>query len=169
MAELSYGEEGGGLPKVSGQLALSEWVTLAISLLSAGILAIILRRLFREELRKGAEALAVGIFLLSHAILLAVGCWLLYVPFAYLWLGQPAHPMTYSVIASMTTILYPGAVAHCTFGAGWRTAIQSIFGSLWARVEAVAIGGLIMNWYIFWSLPNPPPCPQKCHLPRRRP
>lgn len=144
----------GGFKKEVTQLTSSQWYALATVFLNAGILGLLFWRIFGEKLRRGAEALAIGVFLVAHASVLSVGVRVLLVPAVSLWRGAPVDPAVPTSIGSVIMVLYPGVAAYLGFGTDWGSAVKGILGSVWAYIETIATGGIAAFWYLFLSSPG---------------
>jgi len=124
----------------------SQWSTLGTTLLGAEVFGLILWRLFQEKWNREAEVLAAGVFLVSHAAILATGIWLIFMmPPAYFLMGHPLHPAIFTGLCSLVMIGYPAWAAHSSFGADWKSAVKAVFGALWAYLEA----GLVEEFFFF--------------------
>ena len=147
------GQSSGFMEKVT-RMTRSQWYTLVTVFISAGILGLLFRRIFSEKLRRGAEALAVGVFLTAHASMLSTGARLLIVPPFFLWKGAAVDPVVPYSVGSLISVLYPGVAAYRGFGTSWKSAVKGMLGSVWAYVETIGIGGIAGFWYVFLTTPG---------------
>lgn len=128
----------------------SQWFHIGITLVTAGLFALILRRLFDEELRSGAEALASSAFLVGHATMLGTGVLLVSVPPLSLALGRPVAITTQSGIALLVAVLYVGTAVY-GFRPGWKDATKAVFGVIGVQIETIGAAGLVAAGYALWS------------------
>ncbi|WP_263784336.1 DUF3667 domain-containing protein [Salinibacter grassmerensis] len=136
------------------QLTQSQWYTLVTVFVQAGILGLLFWRIFGEELRRGAEALAVGVFLIAHASMLSAGSKLLLVPSVSLWKGAAVDPSISLSVGTFISFVYPGVAAYRGFGTSWSSLFKGLLGSMWAYIEIAGIGGIGAFWYVFFTSPN---------------
>jgi hypothetical protein len=106
-------------------------------LLLVGLLAVLLYRLFGDEVERMGEALAVASFLLAHFTFLVSGARLLYVGAASLYAGQPVGGPTFLGVA--IGVGYIGFASYQGFGPGWKSAFKGTFAVLWALVEVLSV------------------------------
>lgn len=128
------------------QVSQSQWWNTAVTLASVGLLALIFRRVFREELEDWASALAISAFLNGHATILFNGALLMYAAAVFAWAGQPAS-LTFGSIQFLAVALYMGVAAY-HFVPDWRNAVKGGLGTLWVSAEAVSIGSLLVIGYL---------------------
>ena len=147
-------EQSSGFMKEVTQLTQSQWYALVTVFISAGILGFLFRRIFAEKLRRGAEALAVGVFLAAHASVLSAGIRLLLVPSVFLWKGTAVDPSVPTSVGSLIMVLYPAVAAHRGFGTNWKSAVKGVLGSAWAYIETIGIVGIASFWYVFLTTPS---------------
>lgn len=147
-------EQSSGFMKEVTQLTRSQWYVLVTVFINAGILGLLFRRIFGEKLRRGAEALAVGVFLIAHASMLSIGGKLLLVPSVSLWKGAAVDPSLPFTVGTLISVLYPGVAAYCGFGTSWKSAFKGVLGSVWASIETIGIGGIAAFWYVFLTSPS---------------
>lgn len=120
----------------------------AHGLVAVGLLAVLLWRLFREELDDGASALVLGTYLVGHTLVLATLLRLLYLPLAWLVTGHPAS--TPFVLGFTVYALYPVvAIASC-FGVTLKNVLKSGFAATWSFVDLVSLLGAGSMGYGIW-------------------
>lgn len=120
----------------------------AYGLVAVGFLALLLWRLFRDELKKGAEAVALASFLIGHTLILVAGVRLVYISGVYLITGRPVGvPFLLSIGA---TVGYPAAAIWSYFGGGWWNLAKGAFSAIWTFVDLVSLGAAIFMGYGIW-------------------
>lgn len=131
-----------------GVLVRQQEYHFAHGLVAVGLLALLLWRLFREELDDGASALVLGSYLVGHALVLATLLRLLYLPVAWLVTGRPAS--TPFVLGFTVYALYPVvAIASC-FGMTLKNVLKSGFAAVWSFVDLVSLLGAGSLAYGIW-------------------
>ncbi|WP_263787961.1 hypothetical protein [Salinibacter grassmerensis] len=88
------------------------------ALLIAVLLAALLFRLFAESLGQPGGALVLGAFLSGHLELIEHGIQLLYLPAAFLWIGQPAGDSAPPLLSPTAQVAFVGFAAYRCFGPG---------------------------------------------------
>lgn len=111
------------LMELTGQATRSQWWTTGITLVSVVLLALILRRMFREEMREWAVALAASAFLSGHAVLLSSVAVLLHALGVSVATGQPTDFLIASVYSFSIAALYVGAAVY-DFSLDWTNAVK---------------------------------------------
>lgn len=86
-----------------------------------------------------------------------MGVRLVFMPPAYVLMGHPLHPAIFMGVGSVLMIVYPAVAAHLCFGTGWKNAVKAVLGALSAYLEAGLVGGVVVLWYLIWTLPSFPP------------
>jgi len=122
-------------------------------LLVAGLLALNFRRLFWRQLASGAEALAVGSFLLGHVVFLGMGLEAVVGVSTSLWTGQPADPAG----TLLLMLAYTGWAAYACFGPGWQAALQGAAGMALTVLDTACIflvGLCLYGAWLFTSRPG---------------
>lgn len=118
--------------------AYKEIVIHAGYLTTAGFLALLLRRLFRDDLRRGGEAFALASFLTGHVILLTT----LVEDLGYklpLFLVTQA-PVEGSLLIDVAVMAaYVGVCGYQCFGPGWKNAAKGALAGGWAIVELFSL------------------------------
>jgi len=135
-------EEGVGtaVEVVGGQIsALSggSYARTVLAFLITALLAVLLYRLFGDEITRMGEALGVSSFLFAHANFLSRGAVLLYVPLASLYAGYPIGDSTLLGIAIAAG--YVGFASYQGFGPGWKSAVKGALAVVWTMVEAFSV------------------------------
>ncbi|MFB6272905.1 MAG: DUF3667 domain-containing protein, partial [Salinibacter sp.] len=120
------------------------------NLLLAGFLALALWRLLGDELRRGAEALALGAFLVGHTVFLEAAIKLVYAPAVYLSTGQRAH-LAYMLYLGLTTA-YVGWVMYDWLDARWAPTAKGVLGLVWAFVDMASLLMILPLGYGLWLL-----------------
>lgn len=115
------------------------------ALLLTGLLAVLLYRLFESKLEQVGEAVAIGSYLTAHAVFLALGAELLYLPPAALYAGEPVEPGLF--INTSTFVGYVGFASYRGFGPGWKPALKGIFAGTWTIVELLSVVFAAMMTY----------------------
>jgi len=92
----------GEVQQVAWRVFESQGARIAVNLVLAGLLALTLWRLLGDELHRGAEALALGAFLVRHTVLLEATVKLAYAPAVYVSTGQPAE-LAYGLYLGLMT------------------------------------------------------------------
>lgn len=121
-----------------------------------GLFSLLLRLLFREQLRRRPDAVVLSSFLVGHAVLLETTVHLASVPPARLLSGTPVNPVSRTIFgvffgAAFAVFLgYVGWAAYQYFGPGPWSVTKGLLGATWALVEAEAIFGLVGIGYIRW-------------------
>lgn len=131
------------------QIPKTQWFAVGITLVSTGLLALILRHLLAQALPSGAKALAFSAFLTGHGGLLSIGGLL---PLSLATLaatGRPAGYLVQAGIGLVVATLYVGAVAY-GFGTGWSGAVKAGMAVLWTQLEATGVGCLLIEGYVLW-------------------
>jgi hypothetical protein len=136
------------------QASQSQWWNTAIVLASVGLLALIFRRIFREEMDDWAVALAASAFLNGHAMILWNAVVLLHAAVVFAWTGQPLSLTSVSVYPVLIVAFYVGAATY-RFVPGWRNAVKGGLGAFWVNAEAIGIGSLLIVGYLL-VLVRPP-------------
>lgn len=138
-----------------GVLATQQEYHFAHGLVAVGLLAVLLWRLFREELADGASALVLGSYLVGHTLVLATLLRLVYLPIAWLVTGRPAS--TPFVLGFSVYALYPVfAIASC-FGATLKNVLKSAFAAVWSFVDLVSLlgaGSLVYGVWLAQTYPD---------------
>lgn len=138
------GIEGAMRTVLQGLVAYKDIVLHAGYLIVAGLLALLLWRLFRDGLRRGGEALALASFLTGHAILLTTivedlgGRLLLFI--------VTRTPVEGSLLFDVAVMAgYVGICGYQCFGPGWKSAAKAAFAGGWAIVEflSLVLAGLL--------------------------
>ncbi len=129
------------------QASQSQWWNVVTMLVAVALLALILRRIFREELDDWATALATSAFLNGHATILWNAVLLLHATVVFVWTGQPLSLTSVSTYQLLIIVLYVGAAAY-QFAPGWRNALKGGLGALWVNVVAIGVGCLLVIGYL---------------------
>lgn len=114
--------------------------SIAITLVMAGLLSLLLRRLFRAELSGWGKALALGSFLAGHITILGAAMRLIYAPLTLALTGRPAE-LSLSLSLGLGAV-YAGIVTYGCFGSGWWSAVKGLFGLGWATAEIASLSCL---------------------------
>ncbi len=114
-------------------------------LLVAALFAVLLYRLFGDELERMGEGVAVACFLVAHATVLSRGADLLYVGTGSLYTGHPVG--TSSLLNGVVYVGYAGFAVYSGFGPGWRSVLKGTFGIIWAYVEAYSVILIVTTLY----------------------
>jgi hypothetical protein len=133
------------------QAAQSQWFSIAAALVGTGILALILFRLFSEELTSAAEALAASAFLSAHASVLTAGLLLLVTPPISVLTGRPVSQLVLGGIALLVPVLYISAVAY-RLDRRWQVPVKACLGAIWALFESVLLIDIAAFVYAFWKM-----------------
>lgn len=128
--------------------SIVEQAPFVLFLLIAMPLAFSLWTLFRDRFTRGAEALAVGSFLMAHTILLGEGIDLAFTGAGSLLVGSSVELPFQAVLVFM--IAYVGIACWGCFGPGWKPALKGAFCGGWAWVELFAIVGILLVSTAFW-------------------
>jgi len=126
----------------------SQGARVAANLLLAGLLALVLWRLFRENLNRGAEALALGGFLVGHTVLIEAVVKLVYAPAVYLSTGRPAE-FSFLLYLGVSGV-YIGWATYGCFGPDWRSAAKGLLGLGWSFVDLAALLAIAPLGYGIW-------------------
>lgn len=119
-------------------------------LLLTGLLALLLYRLFEDQLNRRSEALAVGTFLIGHLVFLTGGARLLYKLPASLYTG---HPVDNPILLSLAILGgYAGFASYGCFGPGWRAALKGAFAIVWGTVEIFSVVLIGVLSYAAWLM-----------------
>lgn len=132
------------------QIYQSQWFGIGITLVTAGLFTLILRRLLSDEIASWAEALASSAFMVGHATVLGAGIMLLLVPLLFLSTGEPVAITTQSAVALLVTIIYVGTAIY-GFRSAWREVAKAVLGVIWVYIETVAAASLVALGYALWS------------------
>lgn len=155
-AQVPAGESStaGGVPTVLRFANTQEGVLLS-TLVLAGLIALLFRRLFGKKLGRGADATILSSFLVGHAVLLDTAVRAVWVPLAWLITKEPVA----IAFLSSTGALAPSVVgvfftylgwAGYNFGSGWKGASKSLLGGLIAQIEMRALLGLTLAGQTIW-------------------
>lgn len=129
---------------------------IVLYLLAVGILAALLSRLFRDQLRRRFDAVALSGFLIGHAVLLETAVHVAWVPPTRLLTGGPASPVspaTFTFFFAAAFVVFLGYVGWATyrcFGPGWRPAVKGLLGAIWTQLELGALVGTAGGAYVLW-------------------
>lgn len=133
------------------QIYQSQWFGVGITLVTAGLFALVLRRLLSDEIPSGAEALASSAFLVGHATVLGAGGLFLLVPLLSLSTGEPVAITTQSAVALLVMIIYVGAAIY-GFHSAWKDVVKATLGVIWVQIETIAAANLVALGYALWSV-----------------
>lgn len=129
--------------------------SIAITLVMAGLLSLLLRRLFRAELSGWGKALALGSFLAGHITILGAAMRLIYAPLTLALTGRPAE-LSLSLSLGLGAV-YAGIVTYGCFGSGWWSAVKGLFGLGWATAEIASLsclGTVACALRLAWTRPS---------------
>lgn len=133
------------------QIYQSQWFGVGITLVTAGLLALVLWRLLSDEMDSGAEALASSAFLVGHATVLGAVVLLLLVPLLFLSTGEPVAITTQSAVALLVTIIYVGMAIY-GFRSAWKEMAKAVLGVIWVQIETIGAASLVAVVYALWSI-----------------
>lgn len=117
-------EAGRAFAEVIPQLMQSQWAAIATTLVGVGLLALIFRRLFREEMGEWAAALAASASFYGHVSILSSMVFIPHVSIVFLWTGQPAGRFVGSVFPALEMVTYVGGAAH-RLVPSWKSAVKA--------------------------------------------
>lgn len=128
---------------------LGIYTNLVFYLLLAGVLALILRRLFSGQISRVAEGLGIGCFLVGHMLLLNDSVQLV---------GDLAEHFAFNHIfievlywlQLLIPLVYLGVATYQTFDTGWESALKAVLGLLGALVEVISIFTIGTMGYAVW-------------------
>ena len=129
------------------QVSQSQWWNTTITLATVGLLALIFRRLFQDELEDWPAALATSAFLSGHAMVLWNLTLLLHATVFCAWTGQSLGLTSTSVYPVLITALYVGTAAY-QFAPDWTNAVKGGLSALWVSAEAGGVGSLLVFGYL---------------------
>lgn len=140
----------GEVQQVAWRVFESQGARVAVNLVLAGLFALTLWRLLGDELRRGAEALALGAFLVGHTVLLETAVKLVYAPAVYVSTGQPAE-LAYGLYLGLTTA-YVAWAMYDWLGARWTRVARGLLGLIWAFVDVAVLSMMLPLGYGLWLL-----------------
>ncbi len=138
------------------QQAESQEGRIVLYLLGAGILAVLLSRLFGSSLRRRFDAAALSGFLVGHAVLLETAVHVAWVPPTRLLTGGPVSPVSpaaFTVFFTAAFVVFLGYVGWATyrcFGPGWSPAAKGMLGAIWTQLELGAFVGIAGGICVLW-------------------
>lgn len=126
----------------------SQTYHVASSIVLTGFLALLLWRLFRGSLRRGAQAVALAGFVVGHAVFLEAAVRLVSLPAVYVVSGtatrlSPTVPIGIGVVCA-------AVAAWATVGSGWTDALKGAGAALFASLEQVLATTLVVGGYSLW-------------------
>lgn len=120
-------------------------------LLAAGLLALLLRQVFRAELSSKAEALALASFLVGHATAVKAAVKLASVPPSVAVVGGPVAGAPYQ-LGSVASAAFLMVATYGCFEASWRNAVLGAlsYGVAFLELVGLALGG--GAGYVLWAV-----------------
>jgi hypothetical protein len=123
-------------------------------LVVASLLAIVIGRLFKQQVASGAKAAALGCLLAGHAGLLEAGAAPALAAAQVFLEGTPAAPSPYLYPALF--VPYTWATLWLTFGPTAWTGLKAAVAIAWTAAEAVAVSTVAFCSWALWTVSTGP-------------